>query len=362
MRMSPASAAESRALRAVVLALGCGAVLLAAGAASAPAAPIPHAAPAIKKDDKSGICIAQTVRKGKLVPLRQSIYRYRYRRITKGRNKGRFRRSIVLVNAQVKTSCLTQCVQLRKRGTTMQPTYRVRRIWVSEPKHGKLVKVKRLRRVWLLGPCASLPAIEKLGAPVTITMLPGSLMTFDFSAFKREAALSGTLHGYVPGKLIDEADNQVILTSGTLNVARTTMFTDKVCGGQVSDSIRTGEPGRLKLDPGRQSAITLGKNGTVSLLGYMVLDLPFELRNGDDGCDKPYITTGYSTANETVRLRGALGKQGLAQVPLKMPAADFELLGCLSPGFSTQPCNGFEIPLPATLTMGLSVSIVAKDP
>lgn len=360
--MSPASAVTPRVLRALPLAIACGATLLAAVPAAAPAAAIPHAAPALKKGEKAGICIAQTVKNGKLVPLRQSLYRYRYVRITKGRNKGRFHRKIVLVNVQVKTSCLTQCVQLRKKGNSMQPTYKTRRVWVREPKRGKLVMVKRLRRVWLLGPCASLPSIEKLGAPVTITLLPGSLMTFDFSAFKREAPLSGTLQGYVPGKLLDEADNQVILTSGTLDVAKTTMFTDKVCGGQVSDSIRTGEPGRLKLDPGRQSALTLAKNGTVSLLGYMVLDLPFELRNGDDGCGKPYLTTGYSTANETVRLSGSIGQNGLSQVPLKMPAADFDLVGCLSPGFSTQPCNGFEIPLPATLTMGLSVSIVAKDP
>lgn len=360
--MSTASAAIRRALVTAVLALAGVAALLAGMPAVAAAAAIPHAAPALKKGDKAGICVAQTVKNGKLVPLRQSVYRYRYVRITKGRHKGRFRRTIVQVREQVKTSCLTQCVQLRKKGKTMQPTYRVRRIWVREPKRGKLVKVKRLRRVWLLGPCASLPSIEKLGAPVTITLLPGSQMTFDFSAFKRESPLSGTLHGYVPGKLLDEADNQVILTSGTLSVAKTTMFTDKVCGGQVSDSIRTGEPGRLKLDPGRQSAVTLAKNGRVSVLSYMVLDLPFELRNGDDGCGKPYITTGYTTANETVRLSGSVGQQGLAQVPLKMPAADFDLLGCLSPGFSTQPCNGFEIPLPATLTMGLSVSIVAKDP
>jgi hypothetical protein len=359
--MSPTTAAVARALRAPALALACGAVLLAGAPADAPAA-IPYAVPALKKGDKAGICIAQTVKKGKLVALRQSVYRYRYVRITKGRNKGRFRRRIVQVSVQVKTSCLTQCVQLRKKGKSMQPTYRVRRMWVREPRRGKLVKVKRLRRVWLLGPCASLPSIEKLGAPVTITLLPGSLMTFDFSAFKREAPLSGTLHGYVPGKILDEADNHVILTSGTLDVGKTTMFTDKVCGGQVSDSIRTGEPGRLKLDPGRQSALTLGKNGTVNLLSYMVLDLPFELRNGDDGCGKPYLTTGYSTANETMRLSGSIGRSGLAQVPLKMPAADFDLLGCLSPGFSNQPCNGFEIPLPATLTMGISVSIVAKDP
>ena len=349
MRMSP---------RTTTFTLLCCASLLFALPAAAPAA-IPTAAPALKKGDKSGICVAQTVKNGKLVPLRRSLYRYRFARIAKGRNKGRFRRTIIQVTVQVKTSCITQCVQLRQKGDSLQPTYRVRRIWVREPSRGRLVMVKRLRRVWLLGPCASLPSIEALGTPVTVSVLDKSLLTYDFSAFKREAPVTGRLRGYVPGKLIDKADNQVILTSGTLDLGRTTLFTDRVCGGQPSDSIRTGEPSRLRLDPGRQSRLTLGQNGTVNALAYMVLDLPLELRNGDDGCTRPYITTGYSTASEAIRLAGSVGTQGLAQVPLKMAPADIDLLGCLSPGVTTQPCNGFEIPLPATVSMSLAVSVVA---
>lgn len=359
MRMSLRTASFARARRAVpaLAALGC-AVLLGVLAASAGAA-IPTAAPALKKGDKSGVCIAQVLKKGKLVPLRQSLYRYRYVRITKGRNRGKFRRTIILARVQVKTACITQCVQLRKKGGALSPVYRTRRVWVREPSRGRLVKVKRLRRVWLLGPCASLPSIEALGTPVVVNVLANSALTFDFSAFKRQSVVTGQLRGYVPGKILEDADNQVILTSGGFDLSRTTMFSDKVCGGQVSDSIRTADPSRLKLDDTRQSTLTLGQNGTVVALTHMILALPFELRNGDDGCSKPYVSTGYSTANETIRLAGSVGAQGLAGVPMKMSPTDIDLFGCLAPGSTTQPCNGFEVPLPATVSMALQVSVVA---
>ena len=358
MRMSHSTATVARPWGVLwaLAALCCAAVLAMLPAASGAA--IPTAVPALKKGN-SGVCVAQILKKDKLVPLRQTVYRYRYVRITKGRNRGKFRRTIISTRAQVKTACITQCVQLRKKGKDLQPVFRTRRVWVREPSRGRLVKVKRLRRVWLLGPCSSLPSIETLGTPVTVSVLDKSALTFDFSAFKRQAPMTGQLRGYVPGKLLDDADNQVILTSGRLDLGPTTMFTDTVCRGQPSDSIRTADPTRLKLDETRQSTLTLGQNGTVTALTYMVLNLPLELRNGDDGCGKPYVSTGYSTANETIRLTGSVGAQGLSQVPLKMSPVDIDLFGCLSPGSTTQPCNGFEVPLPATVSMAMQVAVVA---
>jgi len=359
MRMSLRTAIFVRGRRAArALALLCCAALCVALPAAA-SATIPTAAPSVKKVDKAGICVAQTLKNDKLVPLRQSLYRYRYVKIRKGRHKGRFRRRIIQVRVQVKTSCITQCVQLRKKGQSLVPVFRTRRVWVREPHRGRLVRVKRLRRVWLLGPCASLPSIETLGTPVTITLLDNSQMTFDFSAFKRQGPLTGALRGYVPGKILPDADNQVILTSGSFNLGKTTMFSDKVCGGAVSDSIRTAEPTTVHLDPGKQSTLILGQNGTLNAKTFLVLDIPLELRNGDDGCGKPYITTGYSSASETVNLSGKIGAAGLSQVPVSMPATDLDLVGCLTPGLATQECNGFQLPLPSTVSMSLMVSVVA---
>ena len=43
-----------------------------------------------------------------------------------------------------------------------------------------------------------------------------------------------------------------------------------------------------------------------------------------------------------------------------LPAADIDLLGCLSPGVTTQACNGFQVPLPATVALSLEVSVTAE--
>ena len=77
---------------------------------------------------------------------------------------------------------------------------------------------------------------------MTVTLLDNSQMTFDFSAFKRQGPLTGSLRGYVPGKILPDADNQVILTSGS--------FTPR----EDDDVLRQGlRRRRLRLDPHRRA-------------------------------------------------------------------------------------------------------------
>ncbi len=239
------------------------------------------------------------------------------------------------------------------------PVFRTRRVWVREPHRGRLVKVKRLRRVWLLGPCASLPSIETLGTPVTVNLLDQSALTFDFSAFKRVSPLTGSLRGYVPGKLLSDADNQVILTSGSFQLGKTTMFSDKVCGGQPSDSIRTGDPSTLKLDPGKQSTLTLGKNGALTRRHLRRAEPP------------------AGTAQRRRRLRQALHHDGVLDrdrddAPDRhdrrsgsRPGAGEDARVGHRPARLPEPrgddgaCNGFQVPLPATISLSLQVAVVA---
>ena len=231
---------------------------------------------------------------------------------------------------------------------------------MREPHRGRLVRVKRLRRVWLLGPCASLPSIETLGTPVTVTLLDNSQMTFDFSAFKRQGPLTGSLRGYVPGKILTDADNQVILTSGAFNLGKTTMFSDKVCGGAVSDSIRTAEPTTVRSGPGQAEHADPRAERHAERE-----DLPrpgasrWSCATATTAAASPTSRPGYSSAAETVNLSGKIGAAGLSQVPVSMPATDLDLVGCLTPGLATQECNGFQLPLPSTVSMSLMVSVVA---
>jgi hypothetical protein len=197
-----------------------------------------------------------------------------------------------------------------------------------------------------------------LGTPVTITILPESKAILDFGAFTREAPITGALKGFVPGGINLSADSQVTLTSGELRLEPTAVFIDDDCNGAVSAAIRTGDPTRVLLDKSRTSISTVFANGTVTSTAYMNIRVPLELRNDDQGCNLPYITTGYSEFKQTFFLKGKLDpKLALSKLKLVSAPDPIDVPVCLSAGPSTSPCNGFEIPLPIMISTQLYVSI-----
>src|SRR6185437_12374362 len=96
----------------------------------------------------------------------------------------------------------------------------------------------------------------------------GSYALLDFGAFQRQAPVSGSFKGFIPGKIQIAADNQVNLTGGSITLAQTPVFIDDDCNGEVSASIRTGQPTTVSLDPARSSVATLFASGTVTSTAY----------------------------------------------------------------------------------------------
>ena len=93
---------------------------------------------------------------------------------------------------------------------------------------------------------------------------------------------------------------------------------------------------------------------------YTRIKLPLQLRNDDSGCNQPYISTGYSLFEQTFFLRGKLGAKGLADIALTSAPDTLDVLACLSPGNPTQPCSGFQVPLPILASTSLHVAIDLK--
>jgi hypothetical protein len=188
--------------------------------------------------------------------------------------------------------------------------------------------------------------------------LDDSIAGLDFGAFKRDAPVRGSLKGFVPGGIHLGTDFQITLTSGDIKLDPTAIFIDDDCNGQVSAAIRTGTPTTVTLDKSRTSTSTVLANGTVTATAYTVVHLPLELRNDDTGCDKPYITTGYTDWKQTFFLKGKLDPK-LALAKLKLVSAPdlIDVPSCLSPGVTTSPCNGFAIPIPVQLSTQLYVAI-----
>jgi hypothetical protein len=361
------------------------AVAFALVAASVSAAPtsLTASAPAPTAQAAADKCPAQIVKNGKTSPLYEKYYKYAYKKI-KGSKK--YRKVIVSAKRKIMVSCTRSCARTKtkkvkrykyktvvRKGKKVRvrtgkprtvkvtvPIYKTVKKKVTVKKGNRLVKVKKKVRVYTYEKCKT-TGDSSAGAPVKVTMLPGSYALLDFGAFQRQAPITGTLTGLIPGGYKLNQDNQINLTRGNLALGRTDVFIDDDChGGQVSAAIRTGTPTNVLLDPTRQSISTLTAAGTVTATAYTKIQLPLELRNDDDGCDKPYITTGYTEFTQTFFLKGKIGKStGLAKLTLTSPPDPLDVQACLSPGSPTSPCNNSAmiIPLPIIVSTNLLVSI-----
>jgi hypothetical protein len=298
-------------------------------------------------------CVAQIRKGNKLVPVYQKLYVYKFVKV-KGTSK--FKRVVKQVRRKVKVSCAKQCVVMKKKKKKLRPVYVVKRVKVKIKRGNRILTVKRKKRVYKYGRCPARGS-NSLGVPVKISILPGSYANLDFGAFQRQAPVSGVFKGFIPGKIQLNSDTQVTLTSGSLSLDPTAVFIDNDCGGDVTSSIRTGNPTTVGLDPTRTSIATLFASGTVTSTAYTTIHLPLELRNDDDGCNKPYITTGYSEFNQTFFLKGKVGDGGLTSLTLTSAPDTLDVVACLSPGQPTQPCNGFQIPLPILVSTKLKAAI-----
>jgi hypothetical protein len=332
--------------------------LLAATCLVAFLAALPSAAHSSPPDPSSAStaaakCVAQIRKGSKLVPVYQRTYVYKF---VKQKGSKNFKRVAKQVRRKVKVSCAKQCVVMKKKKKKLRPVYVTKRVKVKIKRGNRILTVKRRRRVYKYGRCPA-SSSNSLGVPVKINILDGSYALLDFGAFQRQAPVSGSFKGFIPGKIQLASDNQVNLTGGSLTLAQTPVFIDDSCNGEVSASIRTGTPTTVGLDPTRTSVATLFASGTVTSTAYTTIRLPLDLRNDDSGCDSPYVTTGYSEFSQTFFLKGKVGDGGLTALTLTSAPDTLDVVACLSRGQPTQPCNGFQIPLPILVSTKLRVSI-----
>jgi hypothetical protein len=299
-------------------------------------------------------CVAQIRKGSKLVAVYEALYVYKYVKVRGA--PGKYQRVVKRVRRKMKVSCAKQCVVMKKKKGKLRPVYLTRRVKVKIKRGNRILTVKRRKRVYKFGRCPA-SSSNSLGVPVKISILDGSYANLDFGAFQRQAPISGTFKGFIPGKIHLDSDTQVNLTGGSLTLAPTAVFIDDVCNGDVSAAIRTGDPTTVGLDPSRSSVATLFASGTVTSIAYTKIHLPLDLRNDDDGCNKPYISTGYSEFSQTFFLKGKVGDGGLTALTLTSAPDTLDVVACLSPGQPTQPCNGFQIPLPILVSTKLRVAI-----
>jgi hypothetical protein len=245
------------------------------------------------------------------------------------------------------------CVKKKKVHGKKVPVYKTVRTFKRVKRGGKFVTVVTKRRVVVKVKCGKNSAgSQSLGVPVKITFNTGSYATLDFYQFTRQTPVTGSVSGYIPGSYVQGQANTVNITHGHIDVAQAPVFIDDVCNGQVSAAIKTGKQTYADIDQSKQSSTSISPSGSVQGNLNLTLHVNVELRHGDQGCNSPYLTTGYTTL--PVKLR-VFGKLNGFTTTLDTPDTILDDLGvCISVGADTQPCNGFEIPLP----IGIATHVV----
>ena len=317
----------------------------------------PAAKRRLKRNAKVAIVVSSGVKlcvvkrrdsKGKL----RTVYERRY--VYSGRGR---RRKIVLKRFPLKAPCSKRCVRTRNGKTVYVKRKKLvtvkRRVRVGgrATKRFKLVRVRKTVRVPVLIKCPKASSEgEILGTPITITLREGSFATLDFGAFTRRANLTGQVKGFAPGRIDISKDTSFTITRGKINVAPTAVFIDDECFGEVTAAIRTGKDTHAEVNTSRTSTGSL-VGGDITSVVYLRLKAPIELRNGEEGCFNPYITTGYTETELRIPLFGELETSGgFLGINLNSGTQLLdEFDACLEPGDPTRPCSGFSIPFPFLL-------------
>jgi hypothetical protein len=355
MQTPPASSARhwlAALLIAFALAVvGVGATYPAASAQGAHgAAKAQDAAKKKKKKARKRTCRVRRLVGGRLRYVTHRVWRYKT-----VRRGGRRVRVIVRKRVAFRTSCKRRCV-LTRNGKVVYRRVR-KKVLVPRRVNGRrrLVRVRKRVKVPRLVVCTGDRNDTILGTPITITLTEGSVGLLDFGAFIREAPLRGSVRGFIPGRFDISAltdDVTFTLTRGRIEVQPVGIFIDDECGGEVSAAIRTSPDTHVDLDQSRESTGTLfADSGRIQSIVRVLLIAPLELRNGEQGCTAPYITTGYTQTPIRLSLNGKLSFSGSLGVNLSSGEQLLdEFDACIDPGDPTEPCDGFAIPFAFVLT------------
>jgi hypothetical protein len=222
---------------------------------------------------------------------------------------------------------------------------------------GKTVKKKVKVKVKKTAPCKK-KKTTVYGTPITVKLEDSSVGNLDFGAFVRKAPLEGTLRGYIVGSPQLGKANTVNLTSGRIDVDPTPVFVDDKCGGDVTASIRTGPATYAILDQSRSNTASLSATGAVTTVVHLKLRSTIELRNGDTGCNNPYLETGYIEVPLAQNLIGKLTSAGGLGLSVKSaPALLEDFAVCLALGDPNEECSGLAVPFPFLFSANVTASL-----
>ena len=279
---------------------------------------------------------------------------------------GNHRRVIVRVRRPLRAACSASCVVTAVRNRHREAVYvkALRRVTIA--RNGRLIRVRRLVRVYELSKCrpgadSGVPLLPRLAYPsgtrVTITLKPASNFSFDFDQFRRVLPVTGTIAGVVSTTGAPGAGSDLTLTQAGIDLTSTALVGDDACANGPG-GFRIGAQTRVGLDDTAPSVGELSASGEIHLSLRARLHLTFELRDTTT-CGIPPLQTGYGDGPIVLDFHGSVtAARGLDSVVLVAAQSVWVLPGCFAPGAPTEPCRPRDVaPLPVLGTAVLLASV-----
>ena len=177
---------------------------------------------------------------------------------------------------------------------------------------------------------AASPKGRRVGVPVLVTFLPGSVATVNFGVGPRPVPLTGFAFGYVPRPRVDRSKVvPIVLLRAQAFPQATDLLFDTTCG-ELQAAARVDPATVIELAKGGGGA-RLHPGGSIVAKARMAVRLKLDLR-APDGCDQPLAPAATVTTVANFGLRGDASDAGLGRVTMTAPTRPYVVRTCLTPG------------------------------
>lgn len=287
-----------------------------------------------RKKKKVTTCQVLIRKDGKWIGV--TVNRLAYKKV---RRKGKIRRIIITKKVKVTAKCPPQPCQ--KLDVNDKGVFETKKAVILVKSRGRLVKRKRNVKM----PVITYEACKDYegGLVVAVEILEGSEVELDWDSVIRHTAIRGWIKGYMTAdKYVVDEPNTIIFSGASLTVDPVGVFLDDKCKGRVTTALGTHYTS-VALDASKDQTMETDPSQRITGSLTFIVRIALSMRPGSDGCDDPYLVTGYTDTNLRLRFNGTFNA---TKTQVKTVETYLDLWACITPGDPDKPCSSYRVPFP----------------
>lgn len=288
------------------------------------------------KTKKAKVCQVVVRKSGSWVGV--TVNRLAYKTV---RRKGKKRKIIVTKRVKVTAKCPPQPCQ--KLDVSDKPVFEKKKLVILVKLRGRLVKRKRTVKM----PVVTYEGCDNVGGlAVAVEILAGSEVELDWDSVIRKTAIRGYVKGYLTAEKYDiDTPNTIIFSGGAITADPVGVFLDDKCKGRVTTALGTHYT-NVTLDASKDQTMETDPSQRITGSLSFNVRIALSMRPGSDGCDDPYIVTGYTDTKLRLRFNGTFNA---TKTEVKTVETYLDLWACITPGDPDKPCSSYRVPFPTLM-------------